>query len=350
MNVLHVINSLEIGGAQRLLSDLLPIQIKQGLDVSVLVGEVHENAFSQKIAEAGVQILQINSKCIQSFQTIKKLRNIIRNFDVVHVHLFPSLYLIALASFGLKTKLVYTEHSTSNRRRDNKYLRPLERFIYSKYKKIISISQQTQDALQQWLNAKDDRFVVINNGVDIKHFSTASQALDKKSLIMVSRFVEAKDQATVIKAMAYLDSEVTLTLVGDGMNLDPCRTLAESIGVADRVEFLGSRNDIAELISSSYIGVQSSKWEGFGLTAVEIMAAGKPVIASDVDGLKQVIEGAGIIFKTGDEKALAAKINSLLEDPELYAKIGEACILRAADYDISIMAGKYKQVYEQACS
>lgn len=345
MKVLHIINSLEIGGAQRLLSDLIPLQIQEGLEVDVLVGEDCESEFSYNIKKSGCDILRLSSKNYKSLSSIKSIRRVIKDYDVVHVHLFPSLYLAAIASLGLKTKLIYTEHSTSNRRREKVWLRPIEQFIYKQYDKIVSISQQTQTALQNWLKAYDKRFIVINNGVDVKKFESVKCSVNNKSLIMISRFVAAKDQATVIKALQYLDSTVSLTLVGDGENLDKCKDLAKSIGVDDRVHFLGSRSDIAELISSSYIGIQSSNWEGFGLTAVELMAAGKPVIVSDVDGLRQVVEGAGIIFERGNAKQLAKEIQTILDNKDLYNTLANYCRKRAYCYDISMMANKYNKTY-----
>lgn len=345
MKVLHVINSLEIGGAQRLLSDLIPLQIKQGLEVSILVGEEKESKFSENIWNSGCTLIKLSSDTYKSLRTIRLIRRILKDFDVIHVHLFPSLYLVALASLGLKKKLIYTEHSTSNRRRTKVFLRPIEQLVYKQYYKIVSISQQTQDALQNWIKSNDQRFVVINNGVDVNKFKTIKRPIIDKSLIMVSRFVNAKDQATVIKALKYLTPDVTLTLVGDGDNLENCRKLALSIGVSNRVFFLRSRTDIAELISSSYIGVQSSNWEGFGLTAVELMAAGKPVIASNVDGLKQVVEGAGLIFEKGNAKQLAEIINRLLKDKNFYTTISQNCKERASLFDIKYMSIKYNELY-----
>ena len=345
MRLLHIISSLEIGGAQRLLSDLLPIQKQQGLDVELLVNVSVENDFTAKIQEAGVKIISLEEPNLYSFSNILRLRKIIKRYDVVHVHLFPSVYWVALASIGLKVKLVYTEHSTSNRRREKSYFRPIEKFVYRQYDKIISISQQTQDALQLWLQSSDGRFVVVNNGVDTKRFSSIRCSVIPKSLIMVSRFVAAKDQATLIRAVKYLDEDVVLRLVGDGENMDHCKQVATEEGVSDRVEFLGSRSDVLELIAESYIGVQSSNWEGFGLTAVELMAAGKPVIASDVEGLKQVVEGAGIVFCRGSVAELSDKIAQLLSDKEYYETVACACKQRAMEYDISVMASEYKSVY-----
>jgi len=345
MKLLHIISSLEIGGAQRLLSDLLPVQKEQGLDVELLVNVRVENEFTAKIEDAGVKITSLNIPNLYSLSNIIRLRGIIKQYDVVHVHLFPSVYWVAIASIGLNVKLVYTEHSTSNRRREKTYLRPIEKLVYRQYDKIISISQQVQDALQAWLWAKNERFVVINNGVDVERFSLLRRPIAPKSLIMVSRFVASKDQETLIRAMRLVDKDIVLRLVGDGDSLDHCKRIAVDEGVSDRVEFLGSRSDVEELIAESYVGVQSSNWEGFGLTAVEIMAAGKPIIASDVDGLKQVVEGAGIVFGRGRVDELAEKITLLVEDKEYYEAVAEACKQRAKVYDISVMASKYKSVY-----
>ena len=347
MKVLHVISSLEIGGAQRLLSDLLPIQKQQGLDVSLLVLKTEVNAFSKKITDAVVPIISLNVKSFRNPFLAFKVRSIIKDYDIVHAHLVHSLYLCSLAARGLQTKLVYTEHSTSNNRRGKFYVRPIEKYIYKRYDKLISISQQTQDALQGWLQSKDDRFVVINNGVDTKAFASVSREVIPKSLIMVSRFASSKDQETVIRAMKLIDKNAILRLVGDGENLEHCKQVAIDCGVEDRVQFLGARADVADLIAESYIGVQSSNWEGFGLTAVEIMACGKTVVATNVDGLKQEVEGAGMIFPVGDSASLASIISQLLADDQLYNETSKKCKERSCLYDISIMASTYVSLYEE---
>ncbi len=345
MKLLHIISSLEIGGAQRLLADLLPIQRQKGFEVELLVSTQVENVFAEKIKRAGINIISLDCNNIYSISNIIRLRKIIKSYDIVHVHLFPSLYWTAIASIGLKVKIVYTEHSTSNRRREKSYFRPIEKLMYKQYDKIISISSQTENALQKWLQSSDKRFVVIENGIDISSFSAVRRPVIPKSLIMVSRFAASKDQETLIRSMKYLDKDIVLQLVGDGDNLEYCRSIAKNEGVSDRVMFLGTRSDVAELIAEAYIGIQSSKWEGFGLTAVEIMAAGKPIIVSDVDGLKQVVEGAGEIFHKGDARELALKISRLLEDKSYYEATAAKCKCRAACYDIELMAGKYENLY-----
>ncbi len=348
MKIVHIINSLEIGGAQRLLADILPIQIKDN-NVELVVLKNVDSPFRKNIADAGVKIHNIACKSYYNPINAWNLRKYIKNADVVHAHLFPVVWWVAVASqFCKNCNLVYTEHSTHNKRRDKSFLRSIERFTYSRYKKIIGISQQTQDALMSWLKAKptDPRFVVINNGVVLDKFINANQETDTNRIIMVSRFAEMKDQETVIRSMENVEKRAHLYLVGDGPNRAHCEKVAREVGVFDRVHFLGARGDIPELVSQSYIGVQSSLWEGFGLTAVEVMAAGKPVIATNVNGLKQVVEGAGLLFEVGDHHALSILINDLLRDKKLYEKTAKKCCERSKLFDIKNMVEKYQTVYD----
>lgn len=345
MKILHVISSLEIGGAQRLLSDLLPIQKQQGIDVSLLVMKDEYTEFRKKIDTAGIPISSLNVSNLRNPLLAYKIRKVIKQYNIIHAHLVHALYLCSIASIGLDVKLVYTEHSTFNNRRNKYFMKPFEKFIYRRCRRIISISQQTQDALQSWLQSKDKRFVVICNGVDTEKFSSVKRIIIPKSLIMVSRFASSKDQETVIRAMKDIDKDAIIRFVGNGPNMEHCKMVAKECGVEDRVQFLGARPDVAELIAESYIGIQSSHWEGFGLTAVEIMACGKPVIASDVDGLKQVVEGAGEIFCKGNDSELASKVNNLLNNEDYYNQISEKCKQRATLYDIQFMAEKYKAIY-----
>ena len=349
MRILHIIASLEIGGAQRLLSEILPL-MAQDHEVTLLVNEGVDNDFSHRVKFAGIRVITTNDISLHSPRNIIAIRRLMKGYDVVHVHLFPMLYWASIAARFTSIRLVYTEHSTSNRRRNKWYFRPLERLIYSRYQRVISISQQTQDALTRWLGIKQPhhRFVVINNGVNLSTFPNLHQQRDyPHTLIMVSRFVASKDQQTVIRAMGLLPNDVHVVFVGDGEEMERCQEVACSLGLDNRVHFVGSQSDVASWIAKADIGIQSSNWEGFGLTAVELMAAGKPVIATNVDGLKQVVEGAGLLFDVGDEKTLANYVSQLLQNEVLYMNTAEKCIHRAQLYDINNTVANYLKVYSE---
>lgn len=347
MKILYVISSLEIGGAQRLMADLLPLMKKEH-DVTILVNKHVDSVFERTIIECGVKIISMNQPNLFSITNLFSLIKLIKGYDVVHVHLFPSLYWVALAVFFVKTNLVYTEHNTSNRRRGKWYFRPIERFIYSRYRRIISISDQTQEALMTWLGARKDdkRFVVINNGINISAFKNVEkEIIYPHTLIMVARFAPAKDQKTIIRAVALLDKDVHVIFVGDGESLEDCKSLAQELNVDERVHFVGMQSNVPSWLAKANIGIQSSFWEGFGLTAVEMMAAGLPVIATDVDGVKQVVEGAGLLFPVGDYVKLADIVSRLITESDFYELHSKKCIERAKQYDIFNMMNSYLEVY-----
>ena len=352
MKILHIISRLETGGAQKLLSELLPALSDCGVKADVLVFSRLDNHIEKALTEAGINIISLDIANLRSPALIPKLRKYIARYDLAHVHLFPALYECALAACGLKTPLVYTEHSTSNRRRDKKYMRPAERLVYSAYRKIVAISPQTEKALADWIGPSlGRRIVTIENGINLEKIRDAGSASfpdGKPTILMVSRFNESKDQKTLIRALPLIDDKsIRVAFAGDGPNLEECRREAVRRSVADRVSFLGNRTDVPQLINGALLGVQSSNWEGFGLTAVELMAAGKPVVASDVDGLKQVVDGYGLLFKAGKHEDLARQINRLLSNEKLFAEVAEKCYRRADMFSIDKMAERYALLYSQ---
>lgn len=355
MKILHVISSLEIGGAQRLLSELLPLLKEKGKNVSLLLLCEVDSDFEHIIRKSGIEIISLNVSNFYSPFIIFKLLKYFKQYDIIHAHLFPTLYWVAFAAKLTSKPIVYTEHSTSNRRRGKTYWRPIEKFIYDVYKKIISISPQTQSNLKLWLSARSDdsKFIVIENGVNLDDYKNASK-LDEitglpgknKIVLMVSRFNKSKDQETVIRCIPLVkDKSVHFVFVGDGPNRSFCENLVVSLNITSRVHFLGVRSDIPQLVARSYFGIQSSNWEGFGLTSVEFMAGRKPIIASNVDGLKQVVESAGFLFEAGDEKELSFLIDILLENKEVYRNVSQKCFERSKKYDINTMADRYIQLY-----
>ena len=207
--------------------------------------------------------------------------------------------------------------------------------------------------MRDWLNIseKDKKFIVINNGVDLQWFN---QCVHRKeypyTLIMIARFVPAKDQATIIKAMPFLKNDVHLVLVGDGDRIEECKSLVTRLGVEERVHFVGKQSDVLKWIEIADIGVQSSCWEGFGLTAVEMMAGGLPVVASDVEGLREVVSGAGELFPSGDYKGLARIVNQMIGDKDYYELLRSRCISRSKNYDIGTMVNAYIDMYNRIVS
>ncbi|MFP4698137.1 MAG: glycosyltransferase [Eubacteriales bacterium] len=362
IKVLHIIPSLNSGGAEKLIEESLPIMKNNyNIDVEVLLLTDKGNIFDKKLKDNNIKTNVSPHQKIRSIKNIFYiLKHIKRNhYDIVHSHLFPCNYWASIASKLIlknKPKFITTEHNTHNKRRDKFYFRPIERFIYSGYDTIISISEGTQQNLINWIKPKGkDKFVVIENGINLVDFINAEpykkSDLDSKFnestrlLCMVGSFSKQKDQATIIRAMKDLPDDIFLLLVGGGSLKQEYEKLAKKLEVDDRVKFLGIRKDVPRIFKTSDIVIVSSHWEGFGLVAAEGMAAGKPVIASDVPGLSEVVRGAGVLFEKGSQKELIDNINSFLNNKAQYYKITEKCLERSNRYNIKRMVEEYLKVY-----
>lgn len=352
MRILHVITNLEMGGAEKLLSDLLPLlKTKETVELALFVR--NKTPLLDKVLAAGVKVhVFADSGSVYNPKHIVRLIKLSRGFDIVHTHnTAPQLY-GAVASLFCKAKFVTTEHTTNSHHR-TWWFKPIERWMYGRYSAIISISEAAKQNVLSVAPLVKNKIMVIPNGIDTKVYDEAKAISrdglveDKKSrvVLMVGRYSYQKDQATIIKAMPLLNENVEVWLAGYGETYDELQALAQSLQLEKKVHLLGLRNDVPPLLKASDVVVQSSHIEGFGLAAVEAMAAGKPVIASNVNGLAGVVEGAGLLFEHENVEQLAACISKVLEDRNLYDDLVEKGYKRAAMYTIEAMAEKYLKAY-----
>ncbi len=355
MKVLRVINSLKMGGAERSIETNVPKHIKNGIETDVLLLSGEITPFYESLVSQGVKVFVTSKWSIYNPLNIIKIIPYIRKYDIIHVHLFPALYWVCFAkllSFA-KTPLIYTEHSTNNRRRNSFFFKPIDRFVYRQYKHIISISDATTKKLVDYIGSTH-RISTIYNGVDLIPYTLKYDRLeffpdsDKTHVItQIASFRYPKDQKTTIRALKFLDDSVHAVFVGAGDEISSCKNLAEEIGVKERVHFLNNRTDIPAIVASSDIIVMSSIYEGFGRAAVEGMAGKKPVVASNVPGLCDVVKGAGLLFEAQNEGDLANCICQLLGSNSFYEEVANRCYLRSKDYDVHNMIEGYETIYYQ---
>ena len=149
MKILNVIGELGYGGAELLTIELGKRFVSNGDSVMLLISGYCTKSVADKATKSGLELRYLNSNSF-SLKNIIQISRIIRqnNFDIIHAHLFPAFYLIALCSLwsNHNIKFIYTEHSTSNRRRRYKFFKLIERPIYSAFHKIFYETQNIWDA------------------------------------------------------------------------------------------------------------------------------------------------------------------------------------------------------------
>lgn len=355
MKILQLINSMSPGGAQRLLADLsIALAGMPGNEITVAVAKsVACSSDEQRLRnDPRIRFIDLGLGSDHSPSVIRLIRPLMRQADVTHAHLFPMGY---YASAGkVATPLIYTEHSTLNRRRQ-RFLRPLERMVYRGFDLVACVSDAVRRSLSQWLGpGMDSRIVTVANGIDLTRFYPAAadepESLPRK-IVMVSRFSEAKDQDLLIKAFAQAGmNDFELVFAGSGPKLETCKSLALQLGLGDRCRFPGEVAQPEELMRQATIGVQMSRHEGFGLTAVELMGCGIPLIASDVAGMREICGGAAMMVPAGDADALAAALLRLRDDPLLRGGMRTKGLLHSRKYSISATAEAYMHHYRMLAS
>jgi len=362
MKILHVITNLNTGGAEKLMVDLLPRLRSLDCEAELLVFDGHSTPFYEQLEATGVPIHSLGMipnvyHPLYLWRLFRFLRT--HKYDIVHTHNTAPQLFAALVSKLTSVMLCTTEHTTSNRRRAWKWYAPIDRWMYTRYARVICISDQAEKNLRCHL-AKDfgTKICTIYNGADVSRFAQAepSRALlvskgRRKAVVMVARFTYQKDQDTLVRALRLLPSaDYELWLVGNGERMEEVKRLAESEGIAARVKFLGLRMDVPQVLKAADVVVMSSHFEGLSLSNIEGMSVGKPFVASDVDGLREVTAGAGLLFPHADAAALADVIQRLCCDKELYKQVAQRCYERARQFDISVMAQNYCNAYEALLS
>ncbi|MDC6270268.1 glycosyltransferase [Lysinibacillus fusiformis] len=322
MKVLHVITTLNSGGAEKMLVDIVNEMKIQGISCEVAVLTKTQNFFGKQFEKLNIPVYYGPTSKVYSIKNIFWLKNIItkQNYNYIHTHLFASqLFMpIALKLANNKAQLITTEHSTHNKRRETKVFYWLDYWLYLQYDKIIAITKDTKKNLNSYLPSTLKKTVVIENGIDVLQYSE-STAIDKyelspeiaendKLILMVAAMRDQKDHETLIRASKLLPSNYRVIFVGDGERMEEVKQYALEYG-SNTILFLGRQTDVPAIMKASDVFVLSSKWEGFGLVAVEAAATGLPVVASDVKGLSEVVNTiGGQVFEPFNEEELAKKI------------------------------------------
>ncbi len=359
MKVLHVINSLATGGAEKLLLDTIPKYNEQGIKTDIALLNATEYPFLTKLKKTKqCTIYSLSTAWVYNPFLIFKIIPYLKKYDIVHVHLFPALYWVVIAkiiSFS-NVKLIFTEHNTSNKRITNAFFRFFDRHIYKFYHTIVCITEKIQHNLIKYTGLPQKKFIIIKNGVDLTAIFQATpikktsihKTLSNNDILVlqVSSFRTQKDQNTLIKSLSLLPKNIKLLLAGEGDLIQDSKKLTQELNLENRVLFLGNRTDIPQLLKSVDVVVLSSKYEGLSLSCIEGMASGKPFIASNVPGLKEVVKNAGVLFPQGDYKKLAKEINGLLNSTSYYENTVKSCVEKAKHYDLKNMVNLHIQLYK----
>lgn len=365
IKVLHVMNTLDIGGAEALVLNLAKrIDGRRfALEVVSLTGE---GKLSREFRALGVPTHALDRREGLDPTLAFRLGRLAKAIDahILHSHnVGPWLY-GGLAALALRRPLVHTEHS--NLFAGQRALMYAERALAYGTHTVIADSSKVHRHLveRQGLPARKVRTIM--NGIDTQLFSpdapaaAAREALGvpAQALVVgtVGRLVPVKDQDSLLHAFAQVaptTPQARLVVVGEGPLRAQLEAQASGLGIRERVHFAGGRRDVHQLLPAFDVFVLSSISEGLPLTVLEAMACGLPVISTDVGALKEAVENGqtGLLVPSRQPAALAQAIGTLLGHPERRRSMGEAALTRVRGcFDLRLMTQSYEGVYDAARS
>lgn len=335
---------------------------KKGHEVHILVGG--QGVVNLRASELGLDISSLKHlirkvSLIKDFKAYFEIKAAIKNFqpDLVHLHSSKAGVIGRLAASSLNISCVFTAHGwafTEGVSSKKRWLyRIVERFMSNYSSRIITVSDYDyQLALD---NQVADSFLIttVHNGVpDYSENNLKDDSVEGVvKLIMVARFDAPKNQTFLINALAKLKGlDFEIRFVGGGAQLKGAKALARTLGVNEKVFFLGERNDVSNLLHESDIFLLLSNWEGLPLTILEAMSHSLPIIASDVGGISEIIEDSkqGYLIVSQDKDKLVSSIRNLVESSELRFKIGHQARLKyEKEFTLEKMIDKTESVYFQ---
>jgi len=357
---------MQVAGAEVLVAETirqLRAKVRSTIFCLDAIGSIGE-----KLQSEGIKVICLNRKSGRDWGLGRRLAAAAKaeNIDVMHAHQYTPFFYAALARIvcNANYRLILTEHGRHYPDHVSGLRRSVNHLLLSRYADSINACCQfSADALANNDGFQCKAIDVIENGIDFQRYQklmakkTLRQNLgfspDKRYIACIARFHPIKDHVTLINAFAQLVKEfpdVDLLLVGDGPERSALSRLCTDLNLGDRVQFLGIRADVAEILQAVNVFALTSLCEAASLTILEAMASGLPVVVTDVGGNPEMVRDGidGFLAPRQDAQVIAQALRKLLNQPETAQKMGEAGRTRVQQYySLSRTIDRYHQLYRE---
>lgn len=361
MKMMYIVYSFTTGGTEKLLIDICNEMVKRSNDVFLYVVNNHYTQDMLKLINKNVHI-ELENRGIGDKNILRTMKNISKfikknDIEIVHCNSLNSPELLLISKiFNPKIKIFYTVHDVNQYKLLNR-IRKIYRNIFCN--KIIAISDSVkQDILNN--KAKMTKVITIHNAIETEHFELPNlKKINKTRPIIgnVARIMpEKKGQDVLINAIAKLKDNypnIKCYFAGAAAESDEksfieLQNQIKQKELNNNVLFMGNVDDVTSFLEKIDIFVLPSRFEGFGLSLIEAMCMGIPVIASNIDGPAEIINNTrcGKLFKSGDSKDLASKISETIENYNIEKEIALSNTdIVKNKYSISIMCNLLIDTY-----
>ncbi|WP_264887134.1 glycosyltransferase family 4 protein [Stutzerimonas stutzeri] len=343
MKIAYVITRSDaLGGASVHLLDLAQGMLRLGHDVVVLVGGT--GTVTDRLQQDGIPYRSLTHlvrpfKPVSDIRALAELRQVFAEVrpDVVHLHSSKAGTIGRLAAISLGLPSIFTAHGWAF----TEGVPLARRLVYWAIElltaplaeRIITVSEFDRQLALRMRVGTAAKMQVIHNAVPDRPRPClpARETTAPVRLMMVARFEAPKDQATLLRALAQIESQDwQLDLIGNGPELHASRLLASTLGLDRHIRFLGDCRNVGELLEEADIFVLCSLWEGLPLSIIEAMRAGLPVVATRVGGVPELVaEGhTGLLAAAGNIESLRSALLTLMQNREARQRMGVAGRMR----------------------
>ena len=364
MKVLYLLNFAGKAGTERYVETLVRYLSADGL-VQPFFAYNEGGLLVERLEEMGVPCGRVEMRRRFDHQAARSLAELCRKWDidVVHCHYLREHYTALLAKkYNSKIRVVYTNHFVMA---NDFVTRFTNRLMDKRQDQMIAVCNRGREQLiaNGW---SGERIQVIFNAVDPEVWagdrseSTLRSELglpeDRFVMLCASRFAEDKGHKYLIDSVKKLtgltDRPFTLVLAGDGPLLEPSKAQVQELGLEEQVKFIGFRKDIKNLYKGSDLYVNSSRHEALSFLIIEAMAAGLPVIATDMGGNSDIVNdeaGCGLLVEYDNPDSMAGAMKRFREDPDFLARCRENALRTIQEkFEIHKMARATFEVYRKA--
>lgn len=354
MKLLHVINNLNLGGAERRVTDAV-----NGADPGIAVGLACLQArgrLLQELQRRDLSVFDLEASTNEEmFRVIERLASILRFFrpDIVHTHLVQASFVGRLAAHAVAVPVSLTTQHHAFHSKEDTLLYRLERSTWHLSRGFIASSHAIKSYLRK--SGYRGRVRVIHTGIAKANGGQAGWRSPARSplVLAVGQMRDPqKGHDILIKSIGAVATEfpeIGLRIVGDGPEKAGLEALADREGLATKVSLPGECDDVRKQMESCTVFVLASRWEGLGRVLLEAMAAGCPIVATRVEGVPEVITDGhnGLLVPPGDSDSLARAVLRLLRDEKLRSSLsGAARETVRRRFGIDKMLAKEARFYE----
>jgi len=366
LRIVQLITEMAPAGAEKIVHDLAIGLSAKGHHVHVATLLDAPNApatLTDNLAGHGIGVTRLAMRSKVDLPRLSALASLLRRSrpHILHTHLWHAdmaAKAVLPAVWRRRPALLSTIHIAD--RRPVHWRFAIDRLTQPWVDQTAFVSRSVMHFYRRRVGLAARKCVVVPNGIDLTAYQTLPDRLQARArwisasaepvIGTIARLDPQKGLPVLLHAFSKLARrwpQAALLIAGTGPERDPLERLAAKLGIADRLHMLGFQHDVRPVLAALDVFVLPSRWEGFGLATLEAMAAGLPVVVTDVPGSRDLVhhEQTGLVVPPNDSHALAQAVARCLSHADLRAQLGRQARIAAGAFTVQRMVDRYEQLY-----